>query len=176
MKFNGYKIAITVILLFIVVLIGFILFYNPARNRSAVNPPESQVTAETRPPVFRSDAKLRFLEGKTGKQICQIDVEVADNDATRTQGLMYRESLPEMAGMLFMFEEQQPLAFWMKNTKIPLDIIYADSGYKIVSIHANTKPFSEDQIPSDKPAQYVVELNAGFAERSGIKPGDRITF
>ena len=84
--------------------------------------------------------------------------------------------MPEYAGMLFLFQTEEPLNFWMKNTRFSLDIIYISSERKIVSIARNTKPYSLDQIPSFKPALYVVEVNAGFAKRHGIKEGDLVAF
>lgn len=127
-------------------------------------------------PIFRKDGELSFLDGRTNKTIIKIDIEIADNENSRIQGLMYRDSLPATAGMLFLMESEEPQAFWMRNTKIPLDIIYADAGYRIVKICRNTLPYSEATIPSEKPALYVVEVNAGFSEQYQLKEGDRIVF
>jgi uncharacterized membrane protein (UPF0127 family) len=89
---------------------------------------------------------------------------------------MYRNDLPEMQGMLFLFPREGPLSFWMKNTPRSLDIIYINSAYTIVSIARNTTPFSEEQLPSGKPSQFVLEVNGGFCERHGISEEDRIEF
>ena len=92
------------------------------------------------------------------------------------QGLMYRQNLPENAGMLFIFTNEEPRSFWMKNTYISLDIIYINSKKEIVSIQKYTQPRSTYSIPSEKPAMYVLEVNAGFTDKYGIHPGDKIDF
>ncbi len=124
--------------------------------------------------VFVKEGELRFMSGN--REIKKIDVEIAENELERTKGLMYRTSLPESAGMLFIFDDAREHSFWMKNTSISLDIIYADRDKKIISIHKNTRPFSEGSIPSNGNAQYVVEVNAGFTDHYGIRAGDRIDF
>ena len=97
-------------------------------------------------------------------------LEVADSDALRRKGLMRRDSMPKDHGMIFVFAEEAPLGFYMKNTRIPLDIIYVDSKGKIVSIK-QMKPYDESTTPSDGPAQYAIELNQGMAEKAGVKAG-----
>jgi uncharacterized membrane protein (UPF0127 family) len=134
-----------------------------------VNVPET-TTSE---PIIK-EGEVVFL--RDGKKIVKIDVEIAENDAERNKGLMYRPYIPDSAGMLFIFPEPKELGFWMKNTQIPLDIIYVDAYKKIISIHKHTKPFSEESLPSNGIAQYVVEVNAGFSDRNDIKPGDVISF
>jgi uncharacterized protein len=105
----------------------------------------------------------------------QFVVEVADTDASRTRGLMFRESLPSDRGMLFVFDHEAPLAFWMKNTRIPLDILYFDSNRRLVSVAADTPPCVTAYCPSyesERPARYVLELNAGIAGELGVKVGE----
>jgi uncharacterized protein len=104
----------------------------------------------------------------------RVNVEIVDTNEKRALGLMYRRELPELHGMLFLFPRQEPLSFWMKNTPLPLDILFIDASLTIVSIAQNTTPFSEKAIPSDKPAQFVLEVNGGFCQRHGIAVGDRI--
>lgn len=111
-----------------------------------------------------------------GKTISKIDIEIAENEAEQSKGLMYRPYMPDSVGMLFVFQDSKPLGFWMKNTQIPLDIIYVDSNRKIVSIQKNAKPYSEENLPSLSPAQYVVEVNAGYVDQHGIAVGDVIQF
>lgn len=106
-------------------------------------------------------------------------VEVANDHQSRAMGLMYRESMADDAGMLFIFPQPQPLAFWMKNTLIPLDILYFDQNRKLVSISERTPPCRNTttrcpNYPSLKPAQYVLEINAGLSEKYGFKPGDEL--
>jgi uncharacterized protein len=105
-------------------------------------------------------------------------VEIAEDDATRTQGLMFRESMPADHGMLFIWPEDAPRAFWMKNTLIALDILHFDSRMRLVDMHLDVQPCRSERCPSypgARPAQYVVELNAGTAARLGLKLGDRLT-
>ena len=109
----------------------------------------------------------------------QFNVEVVDDDQSRAMGLMYRKSMADDAGMLFLFEDAQPRAFWMKNTLIPLDILYFDQNRRLVSISANTPPCKNTtsrcpSYPSKKPAQYVLEINAGLSEQHGFEPGDEL--
>ena len=104
-----------------------------------------------------------------------VPVEIADDNAERSRGLMYRTDLAANAGMLFLFDAEQPRAFWMKNTPLPLDILYIAGDGRIVAIAEHTKPFSTDPIPSRTPALNVLEVNAGFAKRNGIAVGDRVS-
>ena len=109
----------------------------------------------------------------------RFSVEIADDDAERAQGLMFRDEMADDHGMLFIHEGEEELSYWMKNTKIPLDIIYFDHARKLVSVaHAppcslgdNCPPF-----PSEGPALYVLELNAGTIDSLGAKAGDELTF
>jgi uncharacterized membrane protein (UPF0127 family) len=87
---------------------------------------------------------------------------------------MFRDSMPADHGMLFDFQEPQPVAFWMKNTKIPLDMIFAATDGTILAIAADTKPFDETPIGPGVPVRAVLEVNAGTAARLGIAPGDRL--
>lgn len=107
-------------------------------------------------------------------------VELADDFEERARGLMYRESMPENSGMLFVHENEAPLAYWMKNTKIPLDILYFDGERRLVSIQRGVPTCTAGDrcpnYPSRGPAKYVLELNAGRSDELGLEPGDRITF
>ncbi|WP_119719425.1 DUF192 domain-containing protein [Cognatilysobacter tabacisoli] len=107
-------------------------------------------------------------------------VEVADDDAERARGLMFREELPADRGMLFLHEREEPQAYWMKNTKIPLDILYFDSQRRLVSQRRDVPPCSLGDgcppYPSTGPARYVLELNAGQAARIGLQDGAELTF
>lgn len=106
-------------------------------------------------------------------------VEVADDHEERMRGLMFRDTLPANAGMLFIFEREEPQAFWMKNTRIPLDILYFDRHWTLVAWSLNTPPCALGDrcpsYPSQAPARYVLELNAGTSERIGARLGDRLT-
>ncbi|MEX0780457.1 MAG: DUF192 domain-containing protein [Balneolales bacterium] len=108
--------------------------------------------------------------------ISTIDAAIADTENERNLGLMDVYDLPPDAGMIFLFDDEQPRSFWMANTPLPLDIIYINSDREIVRIHQNTTPYSERQIPSDHPAQYVVEVNGSYTMNHGISEGMYIVF
>ena len=107
-------------------------------------------------------------------------IEIADDDAERARGLMFRDELAADHGMLFIHERQEPLAYWMKNTKIPLDILYFDDALKLVSQQRDVPPCSLGDrcppYPSNAPARYVLELSAGEAARIGLKDGAELKF
>lgn len=106
-------------------------------------------------------------------------VEVVDTEPARQLGLMHRESLPADQGMLFVFEREQPLAFWMKNTLIPLDILYFDAERRLVSVARNVPPCKSaicPNYPSAGPGLYTLELNAGVAATLGVVRGDELMF
>lgn len=99
-------------------------------------------------------------------------VEVAADDASRRRGLMGRTHLDADAGMLFDYHTSQPVAFWMKDTKLPLDMIFIRADGTICAIVADTTPYSETHIPSLEPVRAVLEINGGLSRTLGIKPGD----
>jgi uncharacterized membrane protein (UPF0127 family) len=105
-------------------------------------------------------------------------VEIADTREKQALGLMFRDEMPADKGMLFIFPSEAPRSFWMKNTRIPLDIMYFDKDLNMVSISADTQPCRVSRCPSYPsiaPAKYVLELNAGTASELGVGPGDRLT-
>jgi uncharacterized membrane protein (UPF0127 family) len=104
----------------------------------------------------------------------KFTLEIARNDNTRQIGLMNRHSMPRDHGMIFVFPDESPRGFWMLNTYIPLDIIYAGADGKVVSIHS-MKALDIRSVPSGKPAMYAIELNEGAAARCGVKVGDQLT-
>ncbi len=110
----------------------------------------------------------------------RFQVEVADDDAERARGLMFRDALADDHGMLFIHDRQEPQAYWMKNTRIPLDILYFDRDRRLVSQQRDVPPCSAGDrcppYPSRAPAQYVLELNAGQAARLGLQDGALLTF
>ncbi|QLE01936.1 DUF192 domain-containing protein [Galbibacter sp. BG1] len=124
---------------------------------------------------FNKEGELRISRGDS-TIIENINIEIADNEYERQTGLMYRTSMDKNQGMLFVFPDEKPRFFYMKNTDIPLDIIYIDSQMKIVSMVKNAQPRNESSLPSKKPAQYVLELNAGMANEFKIQEGDRISY
>jgi uncharacterized membrane protein (UPF0127 family) len=107
-------------------------------------------------------------------------VEVADDDAERARGLMFRDQLAPGTGMVFLHDRQEPQAYWMKNTKIALDILYFDNARKLVAQQRDVPPCSAGNAcpsyPSNAPARYVLELNAGEAAKLKLKNGAELTF
>lgn len=127
-------------------------------------------------PKFRHDANLQIIRFTNGDTAANLKVEVADDEYEITTGLMYRSQMASDAGMLFLFPDETRRSFWMKNTKIPLDIIFINSAKRIVTIQRSTTPFSESSIPSTGPAQYVLELNAGVADQLSLSEGDYLNW
>lgn len=120
---------------------------------------------------YSSPANLPTVEMKVGTKTYTI--EIAADDAARQRGLMMRDSIPKNWGMIFVFPDEAERGFWMKNTRIPLDIIYVDAAGKVVSIHT-MKPYDLESTVSAGPAKYAIELNAGQAAEAGVKPGDQL--
>jgi uncharacterized membrane protein (UPF0127 family) len=116
------------------------------------------------------------IAGPDGRDLVAVNVEVAATNAKRELGLMYRRHLDEAAGMIFLFKQPQHLTFWMKNTLIPLDMIFAGSDGRIVGIVENATPLSESIDAVDGDSQYVLEVNGGFCKRHGVIAGDRLRF
>jgi len=112
------------------------------------------------------------IASKTG--VHSFAVEVVDNDADRAKGLMYRRELPEGRGMLFDFQRDQEVSFWMQNTYIPLDMIFIRGDGRILRIEENTEPLSTRMIPSRGPVRAVLEVIGGTSRKLGIAPGDRV--
>ncbi len=111
-----------------------------------------------------------------GKPRATVAVEVADTESQREVGLMFRKHLDDGAGMLFVFKDAAHRNFWMHNTAIPLDMLFADSGGRVIGIVANAEPFSDKEVVAEGASEYVLEVNGGFCAKNGIKPGDRLNF
>jgi uncharacterized membrane protein (UPF0127 family) len=116
-----------------------------------------------------------IIHTAAGKEV-SVTVELADTPEKRRLGLMYRKDLKEGQGMLFLFPKEGPLTFWMKNTPLSLDIIFINHARQIVSIVEEATPYSEKPLPSGKPAQFVLEVLAGFCQSRGVEVGDRVEF
>jgi len=116
------------------------------------------------------------LSDSTGKKKIIIDAEFADTEYDRQRGLMFRKSMLETQGMLFVFPEEEMQSFWMRNTYISLDMIFIDANKKIVTIHKNTKTLSDQSYASTKPAKYVLEVVGGFCDRHGVVEGDIVSY
>jgi len=123
-------------------------------------------------PVQPADRQTVEIASKNG--VHAFSVEMAENDADRSKGLMYRKELPEGKGMLFDFKRDQEVSFWMQNTYIPLDMLFIRGDGRILSIAANTEPLSTRLIPSGGKVRAVLEVIGGTARKFGIAPGDRV--
>lgn len=131
--------------------------------------PGSGAVAQTSP------SQLETLTIATANGESRFQVEVARTDEQRARGLMFRRFMPQDRGMLFDFKNEQPVTMWMRNTYIPLDMIFIARDGRVINIAENTEPMSERTIASAGPAFAVLEVNAGVSRKIGLKAGDRIS-
>jgi len=129
---------------------------------------------ETSEIEFKKEGELYLL--KSGDSIKKLDIEIAENQYEHETGLMYRQSMKETQGMLFIYPEEALRSFYMKNTYIPLDIIFYNKDSSVVSFKENAKALDETSLPSYKPAKFILELNAGKVKEWNIEVGDKIDF
>jgi Uncharacterized conserved protein len=115
------------------------------------------------------------LQGAGGAEIV-LQVEVASQPNERERGLMFRKELAENSGMLFVYPSEAPLSFWMKNTYLPLDMIFINDTMRIVGVVENAEPLTLEARSVNTPARYVLEVNGLFVRRHGISPGSRVRF
>lgn len=163
-------VAVSVVLILTLIVV---LTYEPRTTPVSTSPPS---TADR--PTSYEFVKQGEVSFMTAKQafLASIDVQLAEDEAERELGLMYRDKLAEHQGMLFIFDEDERRAFWMKNTILSLDMIFVNTQGEIVTIHKYTKPYSEESYASTKPAKFVVEVNAGYTDKYKISVGDRIAW
>lgn len=128
----------------------------------------SGCTADQKPSVV--------IHPKNGSDTVQVTVELAQTAGQRSMGLMYRKKLGASRGMLFLFEREQTHRFTMRNTAIPLDMIFIDSSLTVTGIIENTKPYANGPFSIARPSLYVLEVNAGFCGRHGVAAGDTVVF
>ena len=133
----------------------------------------SSTAAEASIP-FEIEGELAFVRGADTLRV--IDIEIADTDSTRGRGLMERSEIPDDTGMLFVFPEPGPQAFYMMNTPRSLDIQFYGPDSTLLNIATNTEPYSLDNVYSEGDAQFVVEVPAGWSRNVGLVPGDRIVW
>ncbi len=137
--------------------------------------PEAEKIIEPEPVVFEKEGEL-YLVKASGDTVQKLDIEIADDSYERQTGLMYRESMEESQGMLFIYPEAARRSFYMKNTYIPLDILFFGSDSTAVSFQENAEPLDETPLPSGEPAQFVLEINGGLVQEWNIEEGDKIDF
>jgi uncharacterized membrane protein (UPF0127 family) len=153
---------------FAVIVTALILIFMPKKIAQ-------DTTSTPLAPMFKKQGALT-ISTRDDKPIISLSIEIADDENKREVGLMGRPVLGEREGMLFIFEEEHMASFWMKNTILPLDILFIDKLGIIVTICKNTKPFSEESYSATAPTLLVLEVNAGFTDKYGIKEGDRISW
>ncbi|MDA9878710.1 DUF192 domain-containing protein [Flavobacteriaceae bacterium] len=125
--------------------------------------------------VFQKEGELVLINTQD-EIIANFDIEIAETPYEQQTGLMYRNSLSQKNGMLFIFESSEIRSFYMKNTQIPLDLIFINDQFEIVSIYPNAKPYGQSAITSKIAAQYILEINAGQSEQLKLKKGMKIKF
>ncbi|MEZ4858916.1 MAG: DUF192 domain-containing protein [Flavobacteriaceae bacterium] len=155
-------------ILSVLVLTTFISAYNCKEKE------ENKVL--TQEVTFKKEGTLTIKKAESDSLVVSLDIEIAETEYETQTGLMYRKSMQNNRGMLFIFDDESRKAFYMKNTAFPLDIIFINSDLKVVSIQKNAQPYNEASLPSNAPAKYVLEVNAGLSDQWGLKVGDRILF
>lgn len=166
------KLSLGIGLLITLAAVWIVYWLRPSSSQSTVLAPSAASAA----PQFVREGELFFIDGEQQDTLKRISIEIADNPQEIERGLMYRPYMPDSVGMLFVFDEVDVRSFWMKNTKIPLDILFVGEDKRIVRIGRDAMPYVIDAVESGKPAQYVVEVNAGFSSKYDIQEGDRIVF
>ena len=136
--------------------------------------PKKAITTE--PITFNKEGELEIYRGETDSLLTRLDIEIAESDYEIQTGLMYREAMDASEAMLFLFPALEFPSFYMKNTLIPLDIIFIDDKLRVVNYKKNATPLDEAGIPSGLPVQYVLEVNAGLSASWNLQIGDRIVY
>lgn len=147
-----------------IVLAGLLLLSGCGHEEQPAEQPSTEFEAEGILDFHRPDNSL----------VTRIVIELAESDAEQAQGLMYRRSLPDRGGMLFIDDAPSMQSFWMRNTPLPLDILFIDDRGEIVNIVKRTTPYSDERIESTDSARYVLEVRAGFTDRYGITDSMRV--
>lgn len=137
---------------------------------------ETKQALKTETVTFTKEGELSILSTGTDSLKTSFDIEIAESEYETQTGLMYRQSMEDKQGMLFIQPTESLQYFYMKNTEFPLDIVYIDTGLKIVSFQKNAKPYDESSLPSNVPAKYVLEINAGLSDKLGLQVGDSLVF
>ena len=135
--------------------------------------PDTESANDTGEPSFEQEGTLAFYQ-PNGDTLATIAIEIADSDSERQRGLMQRRSLGYDRGMLFIFDETSTNGMWMKNTPLPLDIVFVAPDSQVINIARRTTPFSEDTIEPAAPRRFVVEVRAGFANEFGLTDSTRV--
>jgi len=137
---------------------------------------EQKKVVKTEAITFTKEGELTIYKEQSDSVIVKYNIEIAESDYETQTGLMYRESMELDQGMFFIFPDVLYHSFYMKNTKIPLDLIFIDEELRIASYKENAQPMDETGLSSEVPVQYVLELNAGQRKQYSLEVGDRIAF
>ncbi len=137
-------------------------------------PVENQKTVYE--PKFKKEGELEILSAQNSDTLARLEIELAETEEEQAYGMMYRKHIPEHTGMLFIRPIEEMQSFWMRNTYVPLDIIYINSANQIVSIQKQAQPLNDRSLPSEGPALYVLEVAGGYCSQYGIKAGDKIVW
>lgn len=169
-KSKIFKIGVLIVIVaFVILMLSDLLAPKPKLSHSMNYNQKDEVYK------FTKNGELSF-QSKDGKFISSMELEFADNDKERAQGLMYRTEMEENQGMLFIFPTETRQSFYMKNTVISLDMLFINSNLEIVTIHKEAKPYDLSSYASSAPAQYVLETIAGYTDKYNIKVGDKVIF
>ncbi len=148
--------------------VGLVLFHSCKEDTKKV--------LKTEPIEFKKEGELFIYREKVDTLIAKINIEIAETDYETETGLMYRKGMAEDQGMLFIFPDARLHNFYMKNTEFALDLIYINENLGVASFVENAKPFDEKSLPSKVPVKYVLEVNAGLAQKWSLEVGDRVEF
>lgn len=154
----------------------FLLIFTAVLFITASCKQEAKKSVSTAPVTFTKEGTLSVYRAESDSLLAELDIEIAESDYETQTGLMYRESMEENRGMLFIFPEEAYHSFYMKNTRFPLDIIYIDKDLMVTSIVKNAQPMNEAGLPSEVPVMYVLEVNAGLADHWKLSKGDSISY
>jgi len=125
---------------------------------------------------FKKEGDLTIRNNMTDSIVAVFDIEIADDEYQRQTGLMHRESMQDNQAMLFIFDDVDFRSFYMKDTYIPLDIIFLDAEGKLTSVQYDAQPMDETSLPSSAPSKYVLEVNAGITKKLDLRIGDYIQY
>jgi uncharacterized membrane protein (UPF0127 family) len=153
-------------LYFLFAISFLLLFANCKENKKVIKQTEV---------AFTKEGELAIITATDSTKVT-LDIEIADTDFDIQTGLMYRNTMADNQGMLFIFEDETERFFYMKNTKFPLDLVFINAEKEIVSFQKNAKPYDESSLPSNAPAKYVLEVKAGLVDAWGITVGNKINF
>lgn len=154
-------------------LIAFLLAFSACTDSGNEGAAPAPAPAENLIP-FRAEGRLSIF--RDGEPYIELAIEIVETDSTRNRGMMQRESMPDRSGMLFLFNTMEERSFWMANTPLALDLIFVDADSVVMRAAKYIQPMSPESITSNGPAQFVLELAAGYSDTIGLIEGDRLSW